>query len=175
MFKERFLFRHFLLLWESFWGWLVKKVRHTDGCKPWGSEHDSVYTRPRSPWLIPGSCFPPQTGGLLPVAENHKDECYPGPATLTRNHLWLGHEPGCVQSLHRNVSQGGWDRELTNQNAVAVGCCSMDLECFQAWIFWNRWRGRKERVRRTTYPPHWLLLHPWPAPSVPSTCLGSLL
>ena len=89
-----------------------------------------------------------------------------GQQPLTRNHLWLGHEPGCVQKPAQKCARKDGTESWPISNAVAVGCCSMDLECFQAWIFWNRWRGRKGSEGPHT-PPHWLL-HPWPARVFPA-------
>ena len=93
-----------------------------------------------------------------------------GQQPLTRNHLWLGHEPGHVQKPAQKCVREDGTESWPIRNAVAVGCCSMDLECFQAWIFWNRWRGRKGS-EGSHIPPYWLL-HQWPAPVFPAHALA---
>lgn len=119
-------------------------------------ERDFVHTHPKSPWIILAAVFLPrvQEDFCQLWRKTATNKCYPGPVTFTRNHLLLGHEPACVEKpAQKSVGEDGTEQEEESwpvRNAVAVEC-SMDLECFQSWIPWSRWRG-EERIRRTTYP-----------------------
>lgn len=154
--RRDFIFSLFPLLWEFLRVWLVKKACQTYGCAC-TCMSVTLYIRTQSPlesfWRLFSSPRVQEDFCQL-WRKTATNKCYPGPVTFTRNHLLLGHEPACVEKpAQKSVGEDGTEQEEESwpvRNAVAVEC-SMDLECFQSWIPWSRWRG-EERIRRTTYP-----------------------
>ena len=137
--------------------------------------YDSAHTCPKSPWLILVAIFLPQTQEDFFQLWRNTDanKCYPGPAAFNQeSSVTRAWARTCAKAC-TEMCQGRWNRELTNQECSCSGMLLHGSGVFSGMDFLEQVEGEK-RVRRTTYPSP-LAAPSLASPSVPSTCLGSLL
>ena len=137
--------------------------------------YDSAHTCPKSPWLILVAVFLPQTQEDFFQLWRNTDanKCYPGPAAFNQeSSVTRAWARTCAKAC-TEMCQGRWNRELTNQECSCSGMLLHGSGVFSGMDFLEQVEGEK-RVRRTTYPSP-LAAPSLASPSVPSTCLGSLL
>lgn len=171
MFKERFYFFTFFCYenhYEAGWWKRHATLMAVLACA-------RVWLCSKSPWLILVAIFLPQTQEDFFQLWRNTDanKCYPGPAAFNQeSSVTRAWARTCAKAC-TEMCQGRWNRELTNQECSCSGMLLHGSGVFSGMDFLEQVEGEK-RVRRTTYPSP-LAAPSLASPSVPSTCLGSLL
>lgn len=119
-----------------------------------GLEYDSVHTRPRSPWLILVAVFLPQTQEdfFQLWRKTHANKCYPGPATFIQESSVTRTWTRMCAKACTEMCQGGWDRELTNQERSCSGMLLHGSGVFSGMDFLEQVEGEKRKGQKDYIP-----------------------